>query len=58
MSPQLLVPARAVDDLASGDLLQVSAVDQLAVGLRGLLKLDGRDPSVLPGDSLGHGQAL
>ena len=31
------------------------AVDRLAVGLRGLLKLGGRDPAVLPGDLLGHG---
>ena len=30
-------------------------VDRLAVGLRGLLKLGGRDPAVLPGDLLGHG---
>ena len=29
------------------------AVDRLAVGLRGLLKLGGRDPAVLPGDLLG-----
>ena len=48
-----LVLARAVDDLAGGDLLQVLAVDRLAVGLRGLLKLGGRDPAVLPGDLLG-----
>lgn len=35
-------------------------VDRLAVGLRGLLQLDGRDPAVLPGDLLGdgHGQVL
>ena len=51
----LLVLARAVDDLAGGDLLQVLAVDRLAVGLRGLLELRGRDPAVLPGDLLGHG---
>ena len=51
----LLVLARAVDDLAGGDLLQVLAVDRLAVGLRGLLQLGGRDPAVLPGDLLGHG---
>ena len=51
----LLVFARAVDDLAGGDLLQVLAVDRLAVGLRGLLQLGGRDPAVLPGDLLGHG---
>ena len=50
-----LVLARAVDDLAGGDLLQVPAVDRLAVGLRGLLELGGRDPAVLPGDLLGHG---
>ena len=31
------------------------AVDRLAVGLRGLLQLRGRDPAVLPGDLLGHG---
>ena len=31
------------------------AVDRLAVGLRGLLKLGGVDPAVLPGDLLGHG---
>lgn len=30
-------------------------VDRLAVGLRGLLQLGGRDPAVLPGDLLGHG---
>ena len=58
MSPQLLVPARAVDDLAGGDLLQVPTVDRLAVCLRGLLKLGVRNPSVLPCDSLGHGQVL
>ena len=51
----LLVLARAVDDLAGGDLPQVLAVDRLAIGLRGLLELGGRDPSVLPGDLLGHG---
>ena len=28
-------------------------VDRLAVGLGGLLELDGRDPAVLPGDLLG-----
>ena len=50
-----LVLARAVDDLAGGDLLQVLPVDRLAVGLRGLLQLGGRDPAVLPGDLLGHG---
>lgn len=35
-------------------------VDRLAVGLRGLLELGGRDPAVLPGDLLGdgHGQVL
>lgn len=33
----LLVLARAVDDLAGGDLLEVLAVDRLAVGLGGLL---------------------
>ena len=48
-----LVLARAVDDLAGGDLLQVLAVDRLAVGLRGLLQPGGRDPAVLPGDLLG-----
>ena len=31
------------------------AVDRLAVGLRGLLQLGGRDPAVLPGDLFGHG---
>ena len=51
----LLVLARAVDDLAGGDLLQVLPVDRLAVGLCGLLQLGGRDPAVLPGDLLGHG---
>ena len=50
-----LVLARAVDDLAGGDLLEVLAVDRLAVGLGGLLQLGGRDPAVLPGDLLGHG---
>lgn len=30
------------------------AVDRLAVGLRGLLELGGRDPAVLPGDLLGN----
>ena len=30
-------------------------VDRLAVGLRGLLELGGRDPAVLPGDLLGDG---
>lgn len=56
----LLVLARAVDDLAGGDLLQVPAVDRLAVGLRGLLEPLGGDPAVLPGDLLGdgHGQVL
>ena len=56
----LLVLARAVDDLAGGDLLQVPAVDRFAVGLGGLLQLGGRDPAVLPGDLLGdgHGQVL
>ena len=49
----LLVLARAVDDLAGGDLLQVPPVDRLAVGLGGLLQLRGRDPAVLPGDLLG-----
>lgn len=29
-------------------------VDRLAVGLRGLLELGGRDPAVLPGDLLGN----
>ena len=48
-----LVLARAVDDLAGGDLLEVPAVDRLAVGLRGLLQLGCRDPAVLPGDLLG-----
>lgn len=55
MSPQFLVLARAVDDLAGGDLLEVLAVDRLAVGLRGLLQPGGRDPAVLPSDLLGHG---
>ena len=55
MSPQFLVLARAVDDLAGGDLLEVPAVDRLAVGLRGLLQIGCRDPAVLPGDLLGHG---
>ena len=50
-----LVLARAVDDLAGGDLLQVLAVDRLAVGLGGLLEPLGGDPAVLPGDLLGHG---
>ena len=49
----MLVLARAVDDLAGGDLLQVPPVDRLAVGLGGLLELGGRDPAVLPGDLLG-----
>ena len=55
-----LVLARAVDDLAGGDLLEVPPVDRLAVGLRGPLQLGGRDPAVLPGDLLGdgHGQVL
>ena len=55
-----LVLARAVDDLAGGDLLQVLAVDRLAVGLGGLLEPLGGDPAVLPGDLLGdgHGQVL
>ena len=53
MSPQFLVLARAVDDLAGGDLLEVPPVDRLAVGLGGLLELGGRDPAVLPGDLLG-----
>ena len=48
-----LVLARAVDDLAGGDLLQVLPVDRLAVGLGGLHQLGGRDPAVLPGDLLG-----
>ena len=30
-------------------------VDRLAVGLRGILELGGRDPAVLPGDLLGDG---
>ena len=55
VSPQFLVLARAVDDLAGGDLLEVLAVDRLAVGLGGLLEPLGRDPAVLPGDLLGHG---
>ena len=55
VSPRFLVLARAVDDLAGGDLLEVPPVDRLAVGLRGLLQLGGRDPAVLPGDLLGHG---
>ena len=49
----LLVLARAVDDLAVSDLLQVLPVDRLAVGFRGLLEPLGRDPAVLPGDLLG-----
>ena len=55
-----LVLARAVDDLAGGDLLEVPPVDRLAVGLGCLLQLGGRDPAVLPGDLLGdgHGQVL
>ena len=48
-----LVLARAVDDLAGGDLLQVPPVDRLAVGLGGLPEPLGRDPAVLPGDLLG-----
>lgn len=55
VSPRFLVLARAVDDLAGGDLLQVPAVDRLAVGLGGLLQLRGGDPAVLPGDLLGDG---
>lgn len=55
VSPQFLVLAWAVDDLAGGDLLEVLPVDRLAVGPRGLLQLGGRDPAVLPGDLLGHG---
>ena len=54
MSPQFLVLTRAVDDLAGGDLLQVPAVDRLAVGLGGLLEPGGGDPAVLPGDLLGY----
>ena len=54
VSPRFLVLARAVDDLAGGDLLQVPTVDRLAVGLGRLLQLGGRDPAVLPGDLLGH----
>ena len=50
-----LVLARAVDDLAGGDLLEVLPVDRLAVGLGRLLQLGGRDPAVLPGDLLGDG---
>ena len=50
-----LVLARAVDDLAGGDLLQVLAVDRLAVGRGRLLQLRRVDPAVLPGDLLGHG---
>ena len=53
LSPRFLVLARAVDDLAGGDLLEVLAVDRLAVGLGGLLQLGGGDPAVLPGDLLG-----
>lgn len=49
-----LVLARAVDDLAGGDLLEVLAVDRLPVGLRGLLEPLGGDPAVLPGDLLGN----
>ena len=52
-SPRFLVLARAVDDLAGGDLLQVLPVDRLAVGLGGLLEPLGGDPAVLPGDLLG-----
>ena len=48
-----LVLARAVDDLAGGDLLEVLAVDRLTVGLGCLLQLSCRDPAVLPGDLLG-----
>lgn len=55
VSPQFLVLARAVDDLAGGYLLEVLPVDRLAVGLCGLLQPGGRDPAVLPGDLLGHG---
>lgn len=51
----LLVLARAVDDLAVSDLLQVLPVDRLAVGLGGLPEPLGGDPAVLPGDLLGHG---
>ena len=60
ISPQFLVLARAVDDLAGGDLLEVPPVDRLAVGLGGLPEPLGRDPAVLPGDLLGdgHGQVL
>jgi len=60
IAPLFLVLARAVDDLAGGDLLEVPAVDRLAVGLGRLLQLGGRDPAVLPGDLLGdgHGQVL
>lgn len=56
----LLVLARAVDDLAGGDLLEVLPVDRLAVGLGGLTEPLGGDPAVLPGDLLGygHGQVL
>ena len=50
-----LVLARAVDDLAGGDLLQVLAVDRLAVGRSRLLQPRRVDPAVLPGDLLGHG---
>ena len=49
-----LVLARAVDDLAGGDLLQVLAVDRLAVGRGRLLQSRRVDPAVLPGDLLGH----
>ena len=52
-SPCYLVLARAVDDLAGGDLLEVLPVDRLPVGLGGLLQPGGRDPAVLPGDLLG-----
>ena len=50
----LVVDVPGVDG-AGGDLLQVPAVDGLAVGLGG--RLEGRrvDPAVLPGDLLGHG---
>ena len=53
IAPLFLVLARAVDDLAGGDLLEVLAVDRLTVGLGCLLQLSCRDPAVLPGDLLG-----
>lgn len=54
MSPQLLVPARAVGNLADGGLLQALALDRLAVGSLGLIQPGGGDSAVLPGELLGH----